>query len=218
MSVTLTEIASVSRGISESIRIAPTVLRPGSSVTYYFGAAAPEGDSHTLTEQFMFDDELSDEGVGVYTESVEYFVTCWQRLAVFDAASGNPLRLQQQPDESGSSAEVTRTFELTLRGEAPAGETFGVEQYAEGDPPGQPIRVFLLCGDAPKVVVDDVPDCRGGGVTFKQQWSFPSGERIKIVFFRLSENPPREENFYRVTETLDRITETTLAAFAHSVR
>jgi hypothetical protein len=78
--------------------------------------------------------------------------------------------------------EVTKTFELTLIGEVPEGESFGVN-YAAIFPTGEdPSDIVVLCNDS-ALAGAQVPPCESGGV-YSESVTFPEGTALSHSFFR----------------------------------
>jgi hypothetical protein len=78
--------------------------------------------------------------------------------------------------------EVTKTFELTLIGEVPEGESFGFS-YAAIFPTGEdPSDIVVLCNDS-ALADSQVPPCESGGV-YSESVNFPEGTALSHSFFR----------------------------------
>lgn len=77
---------------------------------------------------------------------------------------------------------VTKTFELTLIGEVPEGESFGFN-YAAIFPTGEePSDIVVLCNDS-ALAGAQVPPCESGGV-YSESVTFPEGTELTYSFFR----------------------------------
>jgi len=178
--LTLREVASMSLGFAGAIPIQPPeVLEPGETVTYYFGRRMPGAAGHVLSPRPIFDENRADESVGVFTHDLEYLATCAQGTATLDALTGDAVPDAEETPES--DGQVSTTYRLTLYGDVPDGETFGVEIY--DDDTDFPTAVLLLCGDAPPTQLDSIPDC-SGGTTYSQPYPFPPGASVRAVIYR----------------------------------
>lgn len=178
--LTLREVASISLGFGSAIAIQPPeVLGPGETATYYFGVRMAGAAGHVLSSKPIFDESRADEGVGVFTHDLEYLATCAQGTATLDALTGDAVTDAEQTPES--DGQVRTTYRLTLNGDVPDEETFGVEIYDDGT--DFPTAVLLLCGDAPPTQLDSIPDC-AGGTTYSQAYPFPPETFVRAVIYR----------------------------------
>ncbi|MDQ3328100.1 MAG: hypothetical protein M3506_06220, partial [Chloroflexota bacterium] len=105
--------------------------------------------------------------------------TCAQGTATLDALTGDAVPDAEETPES--DGQVSTTYRLTLYGDVPDGETFGVEIY--DDDTDFPTAVLLLCGDAPPTQLDSIPDC-AGGTMYSQPYPFPPGASVRAVIYR----------------------------------
>jgi hypothetical protein len=103
------------------------------------------------------------------------FGACFVLSAVFATAA-----LAQQV--TAEDDVVTKTFELTLIGEVPEGESFGFS-YAAIFPTGEdPSDIVVLCNDS-ALADSQVPPCESGGV-YSESVNFPEGTALSHSFFR----------------------------------
>ena len=119
--------------------------------------------------------------------------------------AGDDQQGGKTPDnqQSGGGKEmVTKTFELTLNGDVPAGETFYVV-YAETDREAAEGTFLIFCGDAELINSEpsDV-DCVGEGTVYTQEIAVPAGTEI---FFSFGHVPDQGEGegFHEGTETIN---------------
>ena len=187
--LTLRDVASISLGLAGALPIQPPeVLEPGETATYYFGARMAGAAGHVLSSKPMFDESRADEGVGVFTHDLEYLATCAQGTATLDALTGDAVTDAEETPES--DGQVRTTYMLTLNGDVPDEETFGVEIYDDGT--DFPTAVLLLCGDAPPTQLDSIPDC-AGRTRFSQAYPFPPDTFVRAVIYRQASKSRRIE-------------------------
>lgn len=102
--------------------------------------------------------------------------------------------------DTGSGDTVMKTFELTIKGEVPEGDSFYVGYDVEGAEPGS--REFILfCGE----LVEEEPQepCEGGGTVYTGSDTFPAGTTIDFFFGRNNADVSVVDVFHEGTETLD---------------
>lgn len=91
-----------------------------------------------------------------------------------------PAALAQQV--TAEDDVVIKTFELTLIGEVPEGESFGFS-YAAIFPTGEESSdIVVLCNDS-ALADSQVPPCESGGV-YSESVTFPEGTALSHSFFR----------------------------------
>lgn len=102
-------------------------------------------------------------------------------------------------DGDGQTGVVARTFELTLYGDVPQGESFYVQYRWQGDAPDQ-TETLLFCGD----LIGEEPkeSCEGGGTTYSVTVHFDAGTVIDFKFSRHDVDDSYVDTFYSDTETM----------------
>jgi hypothetical protein len=111
---------------------------------------------------------------------------------------------QQVPDnqQDGDKEMVTKTFELTLNGTGPEGETFYVV-YAETDREAAEGTFLIFCGDAELINSEPTDvDCVGEGTVYTQEIQVPAGTEIFFSFGHVP-NQGEGEGFHEGTETIN---------------
>ncbi len=93
-----------------------------------------------------------------------------------------------------SSTEVTKTFQLTIKGTPPEGESFAV-LYQTSDPEqAQGLHVF--CGDGSETGAPP-PACQGNGTVYSTSIEVKSGTEVAFAFGRLNVNSTSPPEFFR---------------------
>lgn len=77
---------------------------------------------------------------------------------------------------------VTKTFELTLLGEVPEGESFGFSYGAVFPTGEEPSDIVVLCNDS-ALTGAQAPPCESGGI-YSESVTFPEGTELTYSFFR----------------------------------
>ncbi len=92
--------------------------------------------------------------------------------------------------------KVTVTFELTLYGDVPQDQAFGVFHPTAEDDPRQRAPILLLCGQVEGF--EPRPDCAGGGSVHAGSLKLERGTRLAYAFVRVAEADPENtaEIFY----------------------
>ncbi len=99
------------------------------------------------------------------------------------------LRIQGTGDGGGGGGgQVTKTFELTILGTPPAGESHAV-LYETDDPDDTSDGLIIFCGDVK-------PDCEGDATVYTGSVSVSAGSEIAFRFGRLNENDAEDPVFY----------------------
>ncbi|MDP9380946.1 MAG: hypothetical protein M3Q29_12525 [Chloroflexota bacterium] len=107
-------------------------------------------------------------------------------------------------DQQDGGDTVTKTFELTLKGEVPAGESFSVGlqselKYNEGEG-----ELLLFCSDSEdESVPEDVEPCEGNGKVYRLSVELPKGDTLRSTFYRGFGPGPNSEAFHSDTETIN---------------
>lgn len=128
-----------------------------------------------------------------YEEGVETLETNMTNEAVF-AYGGDD---DQQDAAAGDT--VTKSFDLTLNGDVPAGDSFYVQYLEEGA--GEDMtRNILFCGEL--IEEEPKPACEGDGAEYSAEVEFERGMTIDFRFGRHNEDYSEIEVVYSGTETL----------------
>ncbi len=92
--------------------------------------------------------------------------------------------------------KVTVTFELTLYGDVPQDQAFGVFHPTAEDDPRQRAPIILLCGQVEGF--EPGADCAGGGAVHAGSLKLERGTRLAYAFVRVAEADPENtaEIFY----------------------
>ena len=213
-------------------RIACLVLEPGSPESPVFTVTganfAPNGTVRVQADLLVGCDyrQAGFDPVQVTAEDLGAFETTF-------TYEGDPSDLRSYhfdvvaTDQAGTSAmdgvatdddcgggepdteSVTKTSRLTLYGEAPPEELFGVELWVLGEDGLEEYgNQVILC--APSLYGEPVPVCEGDGSVYTRStseryvsFSIPPGSTVKYSFFR-GENPNQRQRFLQGTETLHR--------------
>jgi LPXTG-motif cell wall-anchored protein len=101
-----------------------------------------------------------------------------------------PVLAQDMQQES----TVTKTFQLTINGAIPEGESFGVEATVRGS--FEP-TVLYFCGPESELF------CLGNGTVYTQTATFPLGSELRFTFFRGFTESPNFELISEGTEILN---------------
>jgi hypothetical protein len=99
----------------------------------------------------------------------------------------------EQPENGTEARTVTNTFQLTLYGDVPEGESFGVEY---SDPSASPVPPLYFCGPETEVA------CTGNGTVYTKTVTFPLNFRLHFRFFRGFTQSLNFELFYEDFKTL----------------
>ncbi len=99
-----------------------------------------------------------------------------------------PSGLRIQGTGGGGGGQVTKSFELTILGTPPAGESHAV-LYETDDPDDTSDGLIIFCGDVE-------PDCEGEGTVYTGSVSVAAGTEIAFAFGRLNENDAAPPVFY----------------------
>ena len=124
------------------------------------------------------------------------------------AGSASAQKGDAQDDQQQGDGTITKTFELTLNGEVPAGQSF-YAQYIETDASEDLTRAVLFCGE----LIEEEPKdaCEGNGAVYTETVTFDAGTEIEFRFGRHNLDYTDIEVFHEGTEMLD--AHTTHSAF-----
>ncbi len=132
-----------------------------------------------------------------------------------------------QEDDQQGEGTITKTFQLTLNGDVPEGESFPVVFVSVNEAQDSAILgVIVLCGQVPDqdqieqelaeieaeaqaegvdlqtVFIASDADCTGGGTVYSASVELPSGNLTFSAFFRVSEANPDGELVFENEEVL----------------
>ena len=106
---------------------------------------------------------------------------------------------QQGGGDTGQTEMVTKTFQLTLYGDVPAGEGFYVQYLRQGDSPDLQ-EALVFCGE----LIEEEPEapCEGNGTVYTVTADFEAGTTIDFEFGRHNADYTVVEEWWTGTETL----------------
>ncbi|MBA2362298.1 MAG: hypothetical protein H0V86_02060 [Chloroflexia bacterium] len=110
---------------------------------------------------------------------------------------------QQMPDNQqtgGGKGTVTKTFELTLNGTVPEGDSFYVQYLEEGQTEDLTSNA-VFCGEL--IEEEPEPACEEGGAVYTVEVEFDAGTTLDFRFGRHNEDYTAIEVFHEGAETLD---------------
>ena len=110
---------------------------------------------------------------------------------------------QQMPDNQqtgGGKGTVTKTFELTLNGTVPEGDSFYVQYLEEGQTEDLTSNA-VFCGEL--IEEEPEPACKEGGAVYTVEVEFDASTTLDFRFGRHNEDYTEIEVFHEGAETLD---------------
>lgn len=110
----------------------------------------------------------------------------------------------QDDQQAGSGGTVTKTFELTLNGDVPAGESFSVALFSELEYNEGEGELLLFCsGLEDASIPEDVEACEGNGTVYRLSVELPQGDTLRTTFYRGFGPGPNTEAFHEETEVVN---------------
>lgn len=124
-------------------------------------------------------------------------------VAVFALLAGVSATASAQTNQQGGTGQkamVTKTFELTVKGTVPAGDSFAVS-YRDTAAGADMTQWILFCGELTEQTPKDA--CVGDGKVYTASIQVPAGTTLEVNFVRHNKDYTDIESFFKTTETVN---------------
>lgn len=170
------------------------------------GTSTVEATATLVTGSTTFDEPTGPERerFGIYLEPSAGGAPLGDSFLAVDipciVAAGDKQDDQQGGGDDQQDATVVKTFELTLKGDVPEGQSFYAQYLVEGE--GEDMtRNILFCGEL--IEEEPKPACQGNGTVYSIDVEFAQGTTLDFRFGRHNLDYSDIEIFFEDTETLN---------------